>query len=45
MYVAPQTLKPGYGPGPAKVVYAIRISCFEGHSATRCSITFFVNNH
>jgi len=35
----PQTLKPGYGPGSAKIVSAIRIFCFEGHSASRCSIT------
>ena len=46
MYFAPRTfLKAGYGPGSAKIVSAIRIFCFEGHSATRCSIMFFVNNH
>jgi len=37
----PQHLKPGYGPGSAKIVSAISIFCFEGLSATRCSITFF----
>jgi len=37
----PQTLKPGYGPGSAKIVSAIRIFCFEGHTSSRCSITFF----
>jgi len=39
MYFAPQTSKPSYGPGSAKIVSAIRIFCFEGHSASRCSIT------
>jgi len=39
MYFAPQTLKPGYGHGSAKIVPAIRTFCFEGHSASRCSIT------
>jgi len=29
----PQTLKPGYGPGSAKIVSAIRIFCFEGYSS------------
>ena len=36
MYFLPQILKPGYGPGSAKIVSAIRIFCFEGHSASRC---------
>ena len=36
---SPQTLKPSYGPDSAKIVSAIRIFCFEGHSASRCSIT------
>jgi len=35
----PQTLKPGYGPDSAKIVSAIRIFCFEGRSASRCSVT------
>jgi len=35
----PQILKPGCGPGSAKIVSAIRIFCFEGHSVSRCSIT------
>jgi len=39
MYFAPQTSKPGYGPGFAKIVSAIRIFCFEVYSASRCSIT------
>jgi len=39
MYFAPQNLKPGCGPGSAKIMPAIRIFCFEGHSASRCSIT------
>jgi len=30
---------PGYGPGYTKIVSAIRIFCFEVHSASRCSIT------
>ena len=33
MYFAPQILKPNYGSGSAKIVSAIRIICFEGHSA------------
>jgi len=37
MYFASQTLEPGYGPGSAKIVSAIRIFCFEGHSVRRCS--------
>ena len=37
----PQTLKPGYGSGSAKIVSASRIFSFEGHPASRCSITFF----
>ena len=36
---SPQTLKPGYRPGSAKIVSAIRIFCFEVHSTSRCSIT------
>jgi len=46
MYFATQTLKPGYWPGSAKIVSAIRIF-FEGHSASRCSIiskNFFINH-
>jgi len=39
LYLAPQTLKPGYGPGSAKIVSAIRIFCLEGHLASRCSMT------
>jgi len=36
LYIFPaQTLKPGYGPGSAQIVSAIRIFCFEGHSALR----------
>jgi len=45
MYFAPQTLKPGYVPGSAKIVSALRIFYFEGHSAWRCrttSKTFFI---
>jgi len=38
MCFAPQTLKPGYGPDSAKIVSVIKIFCFEGHSASRCSI-------
>jgi len=38
MHFAPQTLKPGYGPGSAKTVSAMKIFCFEGHSASKCSI-------
>jgi len=43
----PQTLKPGYGPGSAKIVSAIRMFYFEAHSASRCSITelFFINRY
>ena len=37
--LSPQSLKPGYEPGSAKIVSTIRIFCFEGHSASRCSIT------
>ena len=47
MYLPPQTLKPGYGPDSAKIASAIRIFCFEDHSASRCSITsktFFINH-
>jgi len=36
----PQTSKPGYGSGSAKIMSAIRIFCFEDHTASRCSITF-----
>ena len=39
MYFPLITLKPGYGPGSAKIVSAIRIFCFEVHSASKCSIT------
>ena len=39
MYFAHQTSKPGYEPGTAKTVSAIRIFCFEVHSASRYSIT------
>jgi len=39
MYFAPQTLKPGYGPGSAKIVPEIRIFCFQGHSVPKCSVT------
>jgi len=39
MYFVPQTLKPVYGPGSAKILSAIRIFCFEGHSDSRCHIT------
>jgi len=42
------TLKSSHGPGSAKIVSAIRIFCFEGHSASRCGITsktFFINHH
>jgi len=43
----PPTLKPGYGPGSAKIVSAIRLLCFEVHSASRCSIAklSFINHH
>jgi len=47
MYFLPQILKPGYGPGSAKIVSAIRIFCFEGHSASRCRKSrkvFFINH-
>jgi len=43
MYFSPQTFKPGYGPGSAKIVSAIRIFCFEGHLASRYSITSTTN--
>ena len=33
-----QTYKPDYGPGSAEIVSAIRIFCFEGHSASRCTV-------
>jgi len=36
---APQTLKPGYGPGSTKIVSAIIIFYFEALSASRCCIT------
>ena len=36
VFCQPQTLKPGYGPGSAEIVSAIRMLCFEGHSASRC---------
>ena len=39
MYFNPQTFKPNYGPGCAKIVSAIKVFWFEGHSAWRCSIT------
>ena len=48
MYFLPQTLKRGYGPSSAKIVSAIRIFCFEDHSASKCSRTskiVFVNRH
>jgi len=49
MYLPQKILKPDYyGPGSAKIVSAIRIFYFEGHSAPRCSITsnyFFINHH
>jgi len=32
MHFAPQTSKPDCGPGSAKIVSAIRVFCFEGHS-------------
>jgi len=34
-FCSAQTLKPGYGPGFAKIVSEMRIFCFEGHSASR----------
>jgi len=37
MYFA-QTLKLGYGLDSAKIVSAFKVFCFEGHSASRCSI-------
>jgi len=46
--VFPQTLKPGYRLGFAKIVSVIRIFCCEGHSVSRCGITsktFFINHH
>ena len=39
IYFAPQTSKSGYEPGSAKIVSAIRLFCFEVHSASRCGIT------
>jgi len=39
MCFSPKKLKPGYRPGSAKIVSVIRIFCFEGQSASRCSIT------
>jgi len=48
VYFGPQILKPGYRPGSAKIVSAIRIFCFEGHSVSRCSKTSktsFINHH
>ena len=39
MYFAPQTLIPGYRPGSAKIVSAIRIFSFEDHSVSRYSLT------
>jgi len=39
MYLAPPNLKPGYRPGSAKIVSAIRRFRFECHSASRCSTT------
>ena len=35
----PKALQPGYVRDSDKIVSAIRIFCFEGHSASRCSIT------
>jgi len=34
----PQTVQPGCKPGSAKIISAIRIFYFEGHSAWRCSV-------
>jgi len=34
-FAPPKNLKPYYGPVSAKIVSAIRIFCFEGHSASR----------
>jgi len=39
MYFYPLKFKIGYGPSSAKRMSAIRIFCFEGHSASRCSIS------
>jgi len=39
MYFVHQTLKRGFGRSSAKMVSAIRIFCFKGHSAWRCRIT------
>ena len=46
MHFLPQTLKPYYRPGCAKIMSAITIFYFEVHSASRCSITwlFFINH-
>jgi len=38
VYFPFQTLKPGYGPDSVKIVLAIKVFCFEGHSASRCNI-------
>ena len=32
----PPTLKPDYEPDSAKIASAIKVFCFEGHSASRC---------
>jgi len=47
VFPPPKTLKPGYWPSSAKIVSAIRIFCFEVHSASRHSITsiFFIKHH
>jgi len=48
MYFTPKTENHGYGPGSAIIVSAIKVFCFEGHLASRCSITsktFFINHH
>jgi len=48
VYFPSQTLKPGYGPNSVKLVSAIKVFCFEDHSASRCSMTsktFFMNYH
>jgi len=46
MHFAPPKLKTGYGPDSVKIVSAIRIFCFEGHSASRCSIKWlFIDYH
>jgi len=39
MHFVPPNLKIGYRPGSAKTVFVSKIFCFEGHSASRCSIT------